>query len=202
MTALSAALAFLWAAVIWLLTRDKPLRFGLVLFGTWMSIVGVVISLPPLWDAIRAGYPTDSFWTLGVGGRLGVIALSAVGISATFLCLAWKTSLILRFRRGPTATAWALIDIAIGLFIFAVVFSVSPQAFYSFYRLIIPGLPQQWVIDGLLDQDRLKMIAIVTSGGSLADHLAGVALWATVPFTAWLHLRFWWRGGDPGEVRQ
>lgn len=200
MTALSAALAFIWASAFWLLTRDRPHSVRLTIIGTWACVLGVVISLSVLWGALRAGYPTDSYWTLRAGGRAAVAAISTVGIAATFLGLSWKTSRILRRKRGSTATAWALIDIALGLLIFAVVFSVSPQVFYSLYRVIIPGLPQQWVIDGLLDQDRLKMIAVVAPGGSLADHLAGIALWATVPFTAWLHLRFWWRGGAARQI--
>jgi hypothetical protein len=158
-------------------------------------MVAVVIAAAAIWPQVQAGYPQDSYWTLGWAGRAGVLAISAIGIAVFFAGIAVKTRVILRWKRQATTTAWALIDIAIGLLMFGVLFSISPQVFYSFYLLIFQGLPQQWVIDGLLDTDRLKMIAKMDPLGSLADHLAGITLWAVVPFTVWLHLRFWWRGG-------
>lgn len=195
MTLLSSALALLWFAVFWLLTRDRRQGVGLMIWGAWACITAIALAAAVIWPAIAAGYPQDSFWTLDTFGRIGVAAISGIGISLIFLALAMKSRIILRFRRGPTATAWALIDIAIGLLAYGVIFSLSPQIFYSFYRMIFANLPQQWVIDGVLDQDRLKMIAVMAPGGSLADHLAGVTLWAILPFTAWLHMRCWWRGG-------
>lgn len=195
MTLLSSALALLWFAVFWLLTRDRPQGVGLMILSAWACILAIALAAAVIWPAIAAGYPQDSFWTLDTFGRIGVATISGIGISLIFLALALKSRIILRFRRGPTATAWALIDIAIGLLAYGVIFSLSPQIFYSFYRMIFANLPQQWVIDGVLDQDRLKMIAVMAPGGSLADHLAGVTLWAILPFTAWLHMRCWWRGG-------
>jgi len=195
MTLLSSALALLWFAVFWLLTRDRPQGVGLLILGAWACITAIALAAAVIWPDIAAGYPQDSFWTLDTFGRISVAAISGIGISLIFLALAMKSRLILRFRHGPTATAWALIDIAIGLLAYGVIFSLSPQIFYSFYRMIFANLPQQWVIDGVLDQDRLKMIAVMAPGGSLADHLAGVTLWAILPFTAWLHMRCWWRGG-------
>lgn len=195
MTLLSSALALLWFAAFWLLTRDRPQGVGLMILSAWACILAIALAAAVIWPAIAAGYPQDSFWTLDTFGRIGVATISGIGISLIFLALALKSRIILRFRRGPTATAWALIDIAIGLLACGVIFSLSPQVFYSFYRMIFANLPQQWVIDGVLDQDRLKMIAVMAPGGSLADHLAGVTLWAILPFTAWLHMRCWWRGG-------
>lgn len=192
MTAVSVTAALIWAAVFWSLSRGRILNWRLVLAGIGASF-GAVITIAAQRLQVTTGYPSDSFWTLGLGGRAGVIAISLTGIIAMFCLLAVKTQFILRVKRQISGTAWALFDCAAGLLIFGVIHTVSPQIFYSFYRLVFTGLPTQWVIDGLFDATRLQIIAGLSVEGSLADHLAGVTLWAIIPFTLWLHLHHWWR---------
>jgi len=183
------------------MSRDRSDTVQITLIGALASMIAVGLATAGIWPQIQAGYPQDSYWTLGWTGRAGVAAISACGIAGFFLVMARKTRIILNWKRQATSTAWALIDVAVGLLMFAVLYSTSPQVFYSFYRLIFPDLPQQWVIEGLLDTARLKMIAEMNPAGSLSDHLAGITLWAILPFTAWLHLRFWWRGGpERGQI--
>jgi hypothetical protein len=159
-----------------------------------LSLAIVVIASPSIWASIADGYPGDSFWTLSATGRIGVLAISTIGLTCIFALCAKKTKLILRVKRQVSGTAWALFDIAIGLILFGVVYSVSPQIFYGLYRRLIPNLPAQWVVDSVFDVDRLQIIAAIPINGSLADHLAGVALWAIIPFTIWMHMHRWWRG--------
>lgn len=185
----------LWFAGFWLITRNRIHSLRLVLLGMVGSMIGVALASPAIWEALAQGYPNDSFWTLGLVGRSGVIAISGLGIAGFFLLSAAKSRVILCWKRSATGTAWAFLDTSFGLFGFAVVYSLSPQAFYAFYRLLFPGLPIQWVIDSALNVDQLRGIATFSSDGSLSDHLAGITLWAIVPFTGWLHLRDWWRGG-------
>lgn len=80
-------------------------------------------------------YAGDSFFTLTPGGQAGLVALSGV----LGLAMVWLTWWLTR-RRG----------IAIRLAVWAVLFVaylwLSPQVYYFYYRLIIDGLPLQWVI--------------------------------------------------------
>ena len=194
MTILSASLSTLWLAAFWLLTRDRATTLALTLAATIACMISIAIASTSIWASITAGYANDSYWTLSKGGRIGVLAISTVGLALFFVSLAWKSRIILGLRAQISATAWVLFDIAFGWLAFGVLHTISPQLFYSFYRLIFDYLPNQWVIDSILDVETLSLIAQLSSGGSLSDHLAGVALWAIVPFTLWLHLRYWWRG--------
>ena len=194
MTLFSASICALWMAAFWMLTRDRMNTIGQTLIGIAASLIAVCLASASVQSAILIGYPTDSFWTLDSFGRSGVIAISSIGILAIFLALAWKTRLTLGVKLQISGTAWLVFDIAIGWLIFGIIHTVSPQVFYTFYQFIFASLPNQWVIDTLLDADKLQSIAALSPTGTLADHLAGVALWAIVPFTVWLHLQHWWRG--------
>jgi len=157
---------------------------------SWLSAHVIVGALTPaLWLAAADGYTGDSFWTLSTFGRLGVVAISVLGMAALGACIAWKTRRLRRtLPQVPTAILWVC-DVLIGVLLFALIFSVSPQIFYSFYQLIFDGLPQQWVIDGPLNWDRLAEVIPPRTAGSLADHLAFVAMGGVVLFTTYLHWR-------------
>jgi hypothetical protein len=194
MTAVSASLSILSLAAFWVLSRDRTLGWQTVVVSALVCCASVIIAAANLWVPITKGYPNDSFWTLTAAGRIGVLSISTIGISFIFACLTWKTRLTLQIKSQASGSVWALFDIAFGLLIFGVVHTVSPQVFYSFYCLIFDTLPNQWVIDKLFDTVRLQAIAGLAPTGNLADHLAGVVLWAIAPFTIWLHMRDWWRG--------
>lgn len=194
MTALSTGLALIWFAGFWLLTRDIAPNLWRLFIGMIACIIGVGIAAAGIWPMIAAGYPDDSYWTLGIAGRAGVLSISLFGVACVFWLFAVKTRIILSVKTQVSGTAWALFDIAIGMLVFGVVLTVSPQVFYTFYQFIFEGLPSQWVIDGLFDTPHLQAIATFQANANLADHIAGVVLWAIVPFTGWLHLQHWWRG--------
>ncbi len=141
----------------------------------------VIIALPSVF--FDTGYANDSLWTLGLGGRIGVVAISSFGLMAVFSVIAMKSN---RLARLPQPAAIPL-DIVAGLLVYCIAFWLSPQLFYSFYQLIFPDLPAQIVIKSPIDLDRLRDIIIPKHGGSLSDHLAGVGFWAVIPFTLWLH---------------
>ena len=130
-------------------------------------------------------YANDSFWTLDWLGRIGVVGISAVGIGTVFWLIAWKSWGMMRL-----GGRWIIpLDIIIGWALFAVVYSVSPQVFYTFYSFIFPDLPQQWVISGPVAVDRLQAALDLRGNRNLSDDLAGVTFWAIAPFTIWLHIR-------------
>ena len=110
-------------------------------------------------------YDGDSFFTLSMAGRIGLICLSAV-LSAAVLILA---SLVMR-GRGQ----WARLIAALAAF--ALFVWLSPQIYYIYYRMIIPGLPAQWVIGG---PPYAQMLAFATFSGpvNLSAHGQGVLFW-------------------------
>ncbi|MEP1207011.1 MAG: hypothetical protein ABJM29_10115 [Rhizobiaceae bacterium] len=80
-------------------------------------------------------YAEDSFFTLTMTGRLGLVALSALLGGLTL-------ALFLRLSRGQYLV-WRL-SLALVLF-FAFVW-LSPQIYYAYYQLLIGDLPWQIVI--------------------------------------------------------
>lgn len=181
MSLIGPILSLLLFAKIVQLVRREPPHWAQTLSLIVPAGVMVIIALPSVF--LDTGYANDSLWTLGWGGRLGVIAISSLGLIAVFGAIAVKSK---RMARLPGLLAVPL-DIIAGLLIYSVAFWLSPQLFYSFYQIIFPDLPAQIVIKSPLDQDRLRTIIIPAQGGSLADHLAGVGFWAVIPFTLWLH---------------
>ncbi|MEM7423931.1 MAG: hypothetical protein AAF334_09420 [Pseudomonadota bacterium] len=80
-------------------------------------------------------FERDSLFTLTPPGQVGLVMLSLV-LSALLLTL-----IITMARRRRIATRLLL-----GLGAFALFLWLSPQIYYAYYRIIIDGLPAQWVI--------------------------------------------------------
>ncbi|GFE64702.1 hypothetical protein [Litoreibacter roseus] len=77
-------------------------------------------------------YEGDSFFTLSPLGQAGLLVLSVL--------LAIFTIIIARkAMRGWSAPLLAIM-------VFYGFVWLSPQLYYQFYRVIIDGLPQQWVV--------------------------------------------------------
>lgn len=146
-------------------------------------------AMPAFWQGAANGYAGDSFWTLSVPGRIGVATISISGLLILAAVNNWKTQAILRWSRYRWRVPVWLLDVALSLALFALLFSISPQIYYSFYQQIIAGLPNQWVIDGPFNWDRLRDIALPRSGASLADHTGAIAIGGLILFTAYLHRR-------------
>ena len=163
--------------------------------GMVASLIAVGLAAASIWPKVLGGYPDDLFWSLGIVGQIGAVGTSVLGVAVLFSLLAWKTRLILRIKRQATGTAWALIDLALGLALAAVALSIASQVVSAFHLLSIPSLPQAFVLQDWINTTWLSRIARLPADAALADHAAGVVLWAILPFTIWLHLRDWWQGG-------
>lgn len=158
-----------------------------------IAATGVLLSAPSLQTAILAGYPGDSLFTLEPAEIAGVVLISLTLITLFF----WLLSLVLvplaravaakPLMRAGTATA----SLAGSLLLFGVSHTVSPQIYYTFYRWIIPGLPDQWVIRTWLDLERLAGAASLAPDGSLSSHLTGVTIWCVALFVAWIFMMRW-----------
>jgi len=170
------------AFAVWATIRGRAARLRLLLVLVPAALFCVFVGSPNLWAQSLAGYPNDSFWDLGTFGRTGVILISSLGLLALFLLIG-RIAIWLRGRMGGRGFVPALL---IGWGIYGLVYSLSPQAFYTLYQVIFPDLPAQIVVKHLVDFERLIRVARLSEGGSLSDHLAGVALWGIGIYVGWI----------------
>ncbi|MEO1249264.1 MAG: hypothetical protein AAFW76_05430 [Pseudomonadota bacterium] len=80
-------------------------------------------------------YEGDSFFTLSMGGRVGLLLIS-FALAAAILALAWRLT-----HERPLP--WRL---AIAAVLFYLSVWLSPQIYYLYYLLIFDGLPWQIVV--------------------------------------------------------
>ena len=119
-------------------------------------------------------YAQDSFFDLSPLGQVGLACLSTVLFAVTALA---ARSL---FKGRPL---WIILPGALCLFW---LFDwLAPQIYYMYYRILIPGLPLQWVIwppPGLAE-----IAGLVTFQGpqSLSAHSRGLLAWSLV-LVGWL----------------
>ena len=111
-------------------------------------------------------YDGDSFFTLSLAGRIGLVF-----VSLAFAVAALGLTRLMTFHR-----AWILRP-----FIWAVVFIsfvwLSPQGYYTYYRLIIDGLPAQSVIQDPPRPAALVAYLTFTGDATLSAHSIGVLGW-------------------------
>jgi len=160
-----------------------------ILFA-WLSchVIAVIVA-PAIWIGVQSGYSNDSYWTLSTAGQVGVLTITICGLLVLSALNAWKTNKILsRSKHRARLLVW-LLDCALSVGVFILAYIVSPQVFYAFYQQVIPDLPNQWVIESAANWERITSIMIPRTGGTLADHAAGVAVGGTIMFTAYLHRR-------------
>lgn len=194
MSVLAASLTLIWLVFFWQLTLQRPIIKPLLFtFAVIAGLIAVFLSSPSLWQAVARGYPRDSFFTLDLIGRIGVVAISVFSILLFFMFMKVKTTFILKL----TGTTWAtrilslFVDSGIGLALFGFLYALSPQIYYTFYRITFPGLPQKIVIKTVFDSDQLIQIAYLSAEGTLSHHLSGVVFLTIIPVTAWLHAKKW-----------
>ncbi|WP_415921462.1 hypothetical protein [Tateyamaria sp. SN6-1] len=111
-------------------------------------------------------YDGDSFFTLGVAGQIG-LAIVSLGMAAATLGI----TRLMTFHRP-----WILRP-----FIWAVLFIsfiwLSPQGYYTFYRLIFDDLPAQSVIKAPPRPEELVAFMTFTGDATLSAHSVGVLGW-------------------------
>ena len=115
------------------------------------------------------GYGEDSFFTLGWGGRVGVVAISLILFG---FCL-WVSY-------AAAASLGRVWRVSIALVAFWLFVWLSPQVYYMFYLLIFDGLPLQWVIKAPPGADVLLSLMTFTERATLSEHGKGVLGWAMV----------------------
>ena len=122
-------------------------------------------------------YQNDSFFDLSLWERVGLVGISAT-LAVLTLLAAWRL-----LRNRP---AWLRVLGALTLF-WAFVWA-SPQIYYTYYRMIIPDLPLQWVIwPPAHPAEALKML-FFSGPQNLSAHSQGVLGWALL-LAPWLGSR-------------
>ena len=111
-------------------------------------------------------YLQDSFFDLSPWGRVGLVVISA----CLFFFTAFITRLVLRNK-----PVWLCILGSLGIFVLFV--CLSPQIYYLYYRILIEGLPLQWVIKPM--QAPMAALEYLTFQGpeNLSAHSQGLLGW-------------------------
>jgi hypothetical protein len=123
-------------------------------------------------------YESDSFFTLTVWGRIGLVCLSvffALVAVAVTRAMTWRRALPIR------VPIWAVLFI---LFVWA-----SPQGYYTYYRLIFDGLPAQSVVGALPRPQQIAALLTFQHPASLSTHGVGLLGWAMLLAALWPHRR-------------
>jgi hypothetical protein len=118
-------------------------------------------------------YQQDSFFDLSQWERVGLVCISAM-LAILFLFASYRL-----LRNKPI-----LIRLSGALILFWVFVWVSPQIYYTYYRMIIPDLPLQWVIwPPASPVDALRMM-VFSGPQNLSAHSQGILGWVllVVPF--------------------
>ena len=115
-------------------------------------------------------YGGDTFFHLSPVGRAGLLAIS--------LCLAGL--LVALVRRGRTRA----VRLALAFGGFAVWLWLVPQVHYEWFRLVIDGLPRQWVF-AAPDWRALPGLVTFTGPATLSAHGHGALFWALVAAALW-----------------
>jgi len=109
-------------------------------------------------------YDTDSFFTLGTWGRVGLLAISAA-LTLLWVLLAIQLRRFSRLRAGLA-----------GLALFWLFVWLSPQFYYAYYLLLFDGLPIQWVARAPEPATILRLLSF-TERATLSAHGVGILGW-------------------------
>ncbi len=114
-------------------------------------------------------YDGDSFFTLSLAGRIGLVALSGL-LSAVTIWIAWRLG---RKRRAATRIFIALA--ALYLFTW-----LSPQIYYAYYLMIFDSLPLQIVIHSPPSPSDVALLLTFQADATLSDHSKGALGWLLI----------------------
>ncbi len=119
-------------------------------------------------------YQNDSFFDLSFWERIGLVGISTT-LAIVTLLLAW------RLLRG--GSVWLRVLGALALF--WVFVWASPQVYYTYYRMIIPDLPLQWVIWPPASPAEAFRMLVFSGPQNLSAHSQGVLGWVLI-ITPWI----------------
>lgn len=159
-------------------------RVGFILILFLIVLLGVFLASASFRTAVAAGYPNDSLFTLSAAKAAGVVAIALTLLLGFFWVLSVGLVSVAPSFAGSIIRKALGVSLATGLgwTAFAVAFTLSPQVFYTYYRTIISGLPNQVVVRPSAVPERLMKALSFADSGALSAHLTGIALYAVPVF--------------------
>lgn len=128
-------------------------------------------------------YAEDSFHTLSLAGRIGLVALSLV-LAGLLVFASW----CLARRLGPAA---GVVFAVLLLFLFV---WLSPQVYYFYYMTLFEDLPWQAVIKAPPSPVKLLKLLAFQDEATLSAHGKGLLAWCMVLAAAFgERVRLLWR---------
>ncbi|SHF38021.1 hypothetical protein SAMN05444273_105337 [Litoreibacter ascidiaceicola] len=118
-------------------------------------------------------YESDSFFTLTAPQQIGLVAMSA-GLMLCWGYVAWRLG-----AKRPL-----ILRIVIGVAVFASFVWLSPQIYYQYYRVIIDGLPAQWVIGWPPGPRHILRLLSFQADANLSAHSQGLLGWLLLGLAA------------------
>lgn len=183
---LSAVLVVALVARWSLLTRKtEPGRFTDLIAAALI----VLAWHPSVWVRLSQGYPGDSFFTLTMPGRTGLVVLTGL-MMVLFYSLSERKSRWLQKWHGKSSVGKSIIpalDVLLILLALVTALTVVPQFYYSYYLILFDGLPQQWVIKPLSIASVWHSLSVPREG-NMALHSTGLYSWLLiiVAILSWL----------------
>lgn len=146
---------------------------------TFVSIALNIILHTNFRTALVNRYPGDSIYTLSTTAGLGLAAISTT-LLVLILLLSWfcttKWIIASQGKSLSTKSTYFVLDLWTTGAVYLLMLVLAPQVFYIYYLWVFAGLPVQWVISPMT-WDTFVTVVTVPSGGSMAEHSAGIALW-------------------------
>ena len=140
--------------------------------------------------AVFSTWPSDSFHTLSVKQQTGLATWSVLLIAALIWFFNKKTSWIFRLGRtyDVSSVFACVVDLIVTTLLFVLFYSASPQLYYLYYQLVIPGLPSQWIINPLHDFGLSTERLLIHPVSNYSDLLAVLTFWTLLCSIIWRHL--------------
>jgi len=143
-----------------------------------ISLVITLITHPGLVLGLAKGYPNDYLFNLSTGQIVGLTLISGVLAILLFLaCVTASTMLCQRLRHNAPRWLIILSCTVLALLLCALALALVPQIHYLYYRLILPGLPAQWVPLGNLSLTRLTQYLLLPADSTTTVHANGATVW-------------------------
>lgn len=133
---------------------------------------------------------SDSFFTLNQWQRIGLLIVSILLIKIFFLLSAIKTHWFVAGKDRVTlgGRSACLLDIAATWGLFTVLYPLAAQVYYTYYRAIIPDLPNQWVVKMTRASSVVSDFSLAGPALTLNLYLGAMTIWAAIFAVLWHHL--------------
>ncbi|MGB0410285.1 MAG: hypothetical protein ACPGFA_01750 [Pikeienuella sp.] len=113
-------------------------------------------------------YDGDSFFTLGIGGQIGLVIVTII-LSIATIMLTHRVAIMIRWK------VWAVVS---ALTLFWLFVWLSPQVYYLYYQMIFTGLPWQVVVSWPPPAGETLVDMILFRGeATLSNHGKGALFW-------------------------